>query len=526
MSNLQLNLISQDIILELGTVGPPGPPGGSIDQPARDAIGWPYTDPNTISSRLVTLNTEIDNIIADVNAGFTDIHNVIGWPYVDPYNISTRLTAFDILAVQTKTAINGLTWPYTNPLSLDARVTALETTGGVDVAARSAIGWPYTNPINLNLRVSTAETNISTLQTESNDYESRITVIENDLPTINTNISGLQTAVGIPYVNANNLSTRVTTLEGKTDLSVVGTSGQITVNTVNSVATVSIPNPFIVPGNATIIGNANVQGTLTYTNVNDLNITNNTINLNYGYVGTPALNAFINIVRGDQPDVALLWNESAGRWQVGSTATPASWVNLLIPSDLDTINSTLTSYGTRITTNETNITKLQQDVTTVQTAVNGLQINVTALQSEVANNTSDITDLKGRTTTLETRMTTAEGNIVQLQSDVSTIKGQITTIQGNITTINAEILTINSEIATINQAISNLPTKFTANIGNGVDTDYVVTHNKNTLAIISQVFDNNTGEAVYPDIIRSSVNTVTIRFGSVPSSNAYSVVIY
>ena len=66
-------------------------------------------------------------------------------------------------------------------------------------------------------------------------------------------------------------------------------------------------------------------------------------------------------------------------------------------------------------------------------------------------------------------------------------------------------------------------TKFTANIGNGSNTVYSITHNLNKTNIISMVLENSTGNIVYPDIVYSNSNVIQVSFVSAPSSNQYSI---
>jgi len=68
-------------------------------------------------------------------------------------------------------------------------------------------------------------------------------------------------------------------------------------------------------GNLTIDGNLTVSGSTTYLNVNELNIEDNLIVLNYGVSGSPSLSAGIEIERGSSPNVSIQWNESNDRWE-------------------------------------------------------------------------------------------------------------------------------------------------------------------------------------------------------------------
>ncbi len=64
-----------------------------------------------------------------------------------------------------------------------------------------------------------------------------------------------------------------------------------------------------------------------------------------------------------------------------------------------------------------------------------------------------------------------------------------------------------------------------ANVGDGTNTAYAITHNLNSRDVIVQVYDNATYDTVFVDTVRTSVNVVTLTFATAPSSNAYRVVI-
>lgn len=66
---------------------------------------------------------------------------------------------------------------------------------------------------------------------------------------------------------------------------------------------------------------------------------------------------------------------------------------------------------------------------------------------------------------------------------------------------------------------------FSANVGNGSATSFVLTHNLNTLDVTIEVYEVSTGDTVYTDTSRTSVNSVTVLFNTAPSANQYRVVI-
>lgn len=68
--------------------------------------------------------------------------------------------------------------------------------------------------------------------------------------------------------------------------------------------------------------------------------------------------------------------------------------------------------------------------------------------------------------------------------------------------------------------------KHTATIGDGTNTSYTVTHNFNTRDVQVTVYRNSGSyDQVITDVEHDNVNSVTIRFASAPSSNAFRVVV-
>lgn len=68
--------------------------------------------------------------------------------------------------------------------------------------------------------------------------------------------------------------------------------------------------------------------------------------------------------------------------------------------------------------------------------------------------------------------------------------------------------------------------KFSANVGDGSATSYVVTHNLNTRDVIIRVFPNSGQyDDVEVDVQRTSTTTATLIFATAPASNAYRVVV-
>jgi len=87
----------------------------------------------------------------------------------------------------------------------------------------------------------------------------------------------------------------------------------------------------------TVTGNLTVNGTTTALNVNNLNVQDNIVNISNGTTGTPTLNAGIQVMRGDEPNVQFRWNESLDKWQF--TNDGSTYANLVAGTDITTVGT-------------------------------------------------------------------------------------------------------------------------------------------------------------------------------------------
>ena len=73
--------------------------------------------------------------------------------------------------------------------------------------------------------------------------------------------------------------------------------------------------------NVIIGGNLTVNGTQTTVNSNNVNIGDNILTLNSDELGTPSLNAGIEIERGTSTNVSFRWNETTDKWEFTNDGT-------------------------------------------------------------------------------------------------------------------------------------------------------------------------------------------------------------
>jgi phage-related tail fiber protein len=70
-----------------------------------------------------------------------------------------------------------------------------------------------------------------------------------------------------------------------------------------------------------------------------------------------------------------------------------------------------------------------------------------------------------------------------------------------------------------------VPRKFASSIGNGSLTSLTVNHALGTSDVHVLVFDNTTKEVVFPDVVITDANNVTVSFATAPASAAYRCVV-
>lgn len=85
--------------------------------------------------------------------------------------------------------------------------------------------------------------------------------------------------------------------------------------------------------------------------------------------------------------------------------------------------------------------------------------------------------------------------------------------------------TAGTDAVNLNQLNAASPQGFAQDVGDGVATAYVVTHNFNTDDVVTVVFDKATKQDVMVEVLRSSLNAVTVTFGTPPALNAYRVLV-
>ena len=103
-----------------------------------------------------------------------------------------------------------------------------------------------------------------------------------------------------------------------------GTANEIETSASGQTLTIGLPDDVTIGNDLTITGNLTVQGTQTILETETLTVDDNVIVLNSNATGSATVDAGIEIERGDDSNVTLVWDETNNRWTVGLESFVAS----------------------------------------------------------------------------------------------------------------------------------------------------------------------------------------------------------
>ena len=133
---------------------------------------------------------------------------------------------------------------------------------------------------------------------------------------------------------------------------------------------------------ATISGNLTVSGTTTTVNSNDVYIGDATLTLNSDESGTPSEDAGIVIGRGTADNKSFLWDESEGKWTLGSETLVASTFEGALTGNVD--GDVTGNSGTATALETARNIQLSGAVTTTATSFDGSD-NITLSTAQADN---------------------------------------------------------------------------------------------------------------------------------------------
>lgn len=231
---------------------------------------------------------------------------------------------------------------------------------------------------------------------------------------------------------------------------------------------------------------------------------------------------------GSTTSIPVITVDAQGRITAASTAAISS--TLTISDDVGTPNTDGVVVGTDTlvfagTTNE------------IDTLVSNNQVKIGLVANPTVSGNLIVTGnltVSGSTTTVNTETINLADNIITLNSNEAGTPSQNSGIEvergtsdnvslrWNETTDKWQLTEDGSAYEEI-QTIQN--STYSTSIGDGSATAIAVTHSLGTQDVIVQLYDTSSLDTVYADVVRTSVNVVTITFSSAPTSNDIRVLV-
>lgn len=159
-----------------------------------------------------------------------------------------------------------------------------------------------------------------------------------------------------------------------------------------------------------------------------------------------------------------------------------------------------------------------------QTAINASGTGATVVDGVTVNTLGHTTAVSTRALTLANLGYTGatDANNYVLPSASTTVVGGV-----ELATVTEASAGTASNLAVTPEGLKKFvgDRKFKTSIGDGTETSIPVTHNLGTTDVIVQLFDVSSGDTVYADVVRTSINVVTVDFGTAPALNDVRILI-
>lgn len=379
-------------------------------------------------------------------------------------------------------SFNSGTSTYT--ISLPATINA-DTTGNAATATKWANARTITldgdlsgsvsidGSANVTLNATVKADSVALGTDTTGDYVKTITGTTDQVVVSGAGTEGRDVTLSLPQSIA---TTSSPTFAGVTGGNVqVGVTGDNEIDTDEGNLTIdSFGGTTTVDDNLIVTGDLTVQGTTTTVSTETLLVADNIVTLNSNVTGSPTENAGIEIERGTDPNVQLRWNETNDTWE--ATRDGSTYAALVLAGD-------------DISTGD--ITNFAEDV---QDTIGNILVDGTTIDFTYNDGTPSIS---------------AEVILKSSNSYLSTTSG-----------LNVDISALETKLVT-----DSFTKKATANVGNGTNTSFAVSHNLGTRDVQVQVYDNASYDTVECDVVRTDSSTVTVSFAVAPSTDAYRVVV-
>jgi hypothetical protein len=165
-----------------------------------------------------------------------------------------------------------------------------------------------------------------------------------------------------------------------TVLRIDSVNGRVGVNNSSPAADLDVTGDAAISGSLTVDGDLTISGNTTTLNTTELFVEDNKVMLNSGATGSATINAGIEVERGDDPNVEILWDESVDAWKVATDFTvdagtlhvdstnnrvginnTSPTVDLDVTGDVSISGTLAVGLNTDVEASITNINELQQN---------------------------------------------------------------------------------------------------------------------------------------------------------------------
>lgn len=210
------------------------------------------------------------------------------------------------------------------------------------------------------------------------------------------------------------------------------------------------------------------------------------------------------------PNDVTIGNNLTVTNDLGVTGSAVITGNLTVNGTTTTVNSTTVDIGD-------NIILLNSGETAAPTQDAGIEIKrgTSPNRSLIWDESAGVWTIQQNTGTYE-RISTYADSI----EDVT-----VTSSAGSGLTITETLSGTDNRVKTYDAALNFSDFTFKTSIGDGVTLSYPVNHNLGSQDVIVQLYDVSSFETVYADVIRNTINQITIAFATAPSSNDIRVLI-
>ena len=159
-----------------------------------------------------------------------------------------------------------------------------------------------------------------------------------EIPTFTVDADGRLTAASVASISTTlNVAADSGSGDGvalATDtLTIAGTANEIETSISGDTVTIGLPNDVTIGNNLVVSGNLTVSGTTTTVNTETINLADNIITLNSNATGSATEDAGIEVERGDDTNVSVIWDESATRWTFTNNGT--NYENIPTAQDIE-----------------------------------------------------------------------------------------------------------------------------------------------------------------------------------------------